>query len=106
MILDAGELYAFFVQNSRRHWAVAGELELVGSREALVVSPFVIVELEVIVRERVGPEGWLVVLEQLSCGAWSIAAVDAEHLQAMREHVEGGATLAAASVAVLTEGAS
>lgn len=102
MILDAAGLYAFFVQGSARHWAVTGEVELAASYEELVVSPFAVVELELMVCERVGPEGWLAVLEQLSSGAWTIAHADAAHLGAMREHVAGGATLAEASVAVLT----
>jgi predicted nucleic acid-binding protein len=106
VILDAHALYAFFVRDSPQHWAVAGELELVGSFEELLVSPFVVAELEVMVRERVGADGWLLALEQLGGGAWTIAPVDAPHLAAMHRHVAAGATLAEASVAVLAEGAS
>ena len=103
MILDAASLYAYFVQDSPQHWAVTGRVELAAGHEKLVVSPFVIVNLEVMVRERVGVEGWLLALEQLASGAWTIASVDAEHLDAVRARVAAGATLAGASVAVLVE---
>ena len=106
MILDAETLYAFFVRNSQRHWSVAGAVELAVTHEELVVSPFVIVELEKLVRDRVGAEAWPKVLQELGGGAWTIAAVGAAHLTAMSGHVEGGATLAEASVAVLAEGDS
>lgn len=101
MILDAATLYDYFVYDSAGHWGVAGEIEFVGTFEELVVSPFVIAELEVLVRERVGDDGWLAALERLAGGAWTIPAVDTAHLSAMLEHVDRGETLAGASVAVL-----
>lgn len=103
MILDATTLYGFFVQNSSGHWGAVGEIELFAGIEELVVSPFVIVELEALVRERVGAEGWLAVLDQLASGAWSVATIDPGHLAAMRDLVADGATLAGASVAVLRD---
>ena len=69
--------------------------------EQLVVSPFVIAELEPLVRERFGVEGWLVVLDELAGGAWTLATVDEGHLAAVRQLVAHGAGLAAASVGVL-----
>jgi hypothetical protein len=101
VILDATKLYGFFVQNSPGHWGVVGEVEFVAGFEELVVSPFVVAELESVIRERVGEDGWLAALDQLASGAWTIAAVDPPHLAAMREFVERGQTLAGASVAVL-----
>lgn len=101
MILDAATLYAFFVQNAPGHWGALGEVELFAGIEQLVVSPFVVAELEPLVRERVGAEGWLATLDQLAGGAWSIATIDPSHLAAMRDLVAGGSTLAQASVAVL-----
>jgi hypothetical protein len=104
VIFDAEMLYGFFVVDSKRHWGVAGEVELAAGFEELIVSPFVIAELEPMVTGRLGPEAWLAVLEQLAGGAWTIAAVDLEHLAAVRERVAAGEALAAASVAVLSEG--
>lgn len=101
MILDARTLYDFFVQNSAGHWGAVGEVDLFAAVEELVVTPFVLGELEALVRDRVGAEGWVATLDQLGSGAWTIATIDPAHLAAMRQHVANGATLAAASVAVL-----
>lgn len=106
MTLDAATLLAYFDRTAGDHWSVAGEIEFSATFEELVVSPFVIVELEAVVRERFGVEGWLTVLDELAGGAWTIAAVDPAHLRAVRDRVEAGEALARASVAVLAEGAS
>ena len=97
MILDAKALLDYFDANSGRYWAEAGRIEMAAEYDRLVVSPFVIAELEPMVRESHGVAGWLAVLDELGGGAWSIAVVDAGHLRAVREGVEGGLTLAAAS---------
>ena len=99
MTFDAETLYSFFVRGSDGHWAIVGEVELLQRSDQLVVSPFVLVELEARVRQRFGLEGWLTILDELAGGAWTIAPVD---LAAMREHVAGGATLAEASAAALS----
>ena len=106
MILDAERLLSYFDRNSPGHWAAAGTIESLAEVEELVVSPFVVAELETIVCERFGLEGWLAVLEQLAGGAWTIAAVDPAHLAAARDRVEAGESLAGASVAVLAGGGS
>lgn len=103
MIVDTRTLLGFFDRKQRSHWALRGTVELAAETEPLVVSPFVIAELEGIVRERYGERGWLAVLDELAGGAWVIAAVTPEHLAAVRERVAGGATLADASVAALAE---
>jgi len=90
VIFDAEMLYAFFVADSKRHWAIAGETELAVGSEDLIVSPFVVAELERIVRERLGLAAWLAVLEQLASGAWAIVAVDTEHLTSVRERAATG----------------
>ena len=103
MILDARTLADYFDRRSVGHWAAAGTIESLAEVEELVISPFVVGELEEMVRERFGLTGWLAVLEQLASGAWTIASVDAEHLDAVRARVAAGETLAGASVAVLGE---
>ena len=105
MIVTARTLLSYFDRTAESHWSVAGELEFASTFEQLVVSPFVIAELEGLVMERFGAEGWLAVLDELARGAWSIAEVDSAHLRAVHERMEGeaGATLAEASVAVLGE---
>ena len=106
MILDAATLLDYFDANSGRYWGLAGRLELAAEYEELVVSPFVIAELEGLVRAKFGLNGWLAVLDELAGGAWSIAGVDEQHLASVRELAADGAGLAAASVEVLTEGPS
>ena len=103
MILDAATLLDYFDANSGRYWGLAGRLELAAEYEGLVVSPFVIAELEGLVRAKFGLNGWLEVLDELAGGAWSITAVDQEHLASVRPEVAAGATLAAASVAALAD---
>ncbi len=108
MILDAETLVAFFDAESADHWSVAGEIEFVAEFEELVISPFVIAELEPVIRTKFGLEGWLAVLDELAGGAWTIAVVDAAHLGAMRERLEqesrsdGENTCAQASITALT----
>jgi predicted nucleic acid-binding protein len=104
MILDAATLLAYFDRDHSNHWAVVGEIELAVGFENLVVSPFVIAELEPIVMQRYGLDGWLATLEQLASGAWTIAPVTTQHLAELRPQLATGATLAAAVIAVLTDG--
>ncbi len=103
MILDAKMLAEYFDAGAAGHWQVAGEIEFVAEFEQLVVSPFVVAELEPVIRGKFGQEGWLAVLEELAGGAWTIAVVDGEHLGAMRAWLEiaGERNCADASVAVL-----
>jgi predicted nucleic acid-binding protein len=73
--LDANALLAFFDRTVGEHWSVAGEVEFLATFEQLIVSPFVIAELETIVRARYGTDGWVAVLDELAGGAWTIAPV-------------------------------
>lgn len=95
MIIDTETLLAFLDSTRQGHWAAAGRVELAASYEELVVSPFVIAELEPVVLEQHGRGGWLRVLDELGGGAWTIAEVD---LSVIRDGVAAGATLAEASV--------
>ncbi|MDJ0335796.1 VapC toxin family PIN domain ribonuclease [Salinibacterium sp. G-O1] len=105
MILDAKTLVEYFDAGAEGHWSVAGEIEFVAEFEQLVVSPFVIAELEPLVRAKFSFEGWCAVLEELAGGAWTIAVVDAAHLAAMRQQLDTQCvdrnTSADASAAVL-----
>ncbi len=82
MIFDAETLYAYFVSNSRDHWAVAGEVEMLAAFENLEISPLVILELESLILERIGAEGWFAVLDELGGGAWTIVPLDLGELRA------------------------
>ncbi|WP_309620686.1 hypothetical protein [Salinibacterium sp.] len=108
MILTAQTLLSYFDGGTPGHWAVAGRIELAAECEELVVSPFVIAELEPMIREKFGPEEWCEVLGELAGGAWTIATVDTAHLRSMREHLAAGgadaegASCAEASIVTLT----
>lgn len=106
MILDAKALLAYFDRTADGHWSAAGEIEFIATFDELTVSPFVIAELEPIVLQRFGRDGWLQVLNELAGGAWTITPVDAGHLEAVRALVAEGETLAGASVAVLAASAA
>jgi hypothetical protein len=102
VILDAATLLTYFNSASPEHWSVSGNLELQAEMEELVVSPFVIAELEPMIRAGFGIKGWLAVLDELAGGAWTLAPIDAAHLGAMRNQLAAGASCAEASVAALS----
>ncbi|MCU1578435.1 MAG: hypothetical protein JWP19_639 [Rhodoglobus sp.] len=104
MIVDSATLISFFDRDDVNHWAARGRIELAADTEQLVVSPFVVAELELLVRDRYGLDGWLATLDDLARSAWTIAPVDAAHLVAMHERVAAGSSLAAASVQALVAG--
>ncbi len=103
MIFDSATLVSFFDRDDSNHWAVSGTVELLAGVEPLIVSPFVIAELESIVIANYGIDGWRASLDELASGAWTIAAVDPGHLARVAERFGGGAGLAAASCEVLLE---
>ncbi len=73
MIVDTIALLAFFNSVEPLHYAVA--LVLTGSgSEPLVVSPYVLAELDYLISTRVGVAAELSVLPELAGGAWELAA--------------------------------
>ena len=103
MIVDASALYAFFVRGAPEHWRVANEIELAGPGEELVVSPLSLSALEAMILPAFGHGGWVTALRQLAAGAWSVAAIDAAHIEKMAAHIGAGETLERASAMVLAE---
>ena len=79
MIVDTSALLAYFDASEPDHGAVAKVLE--GADEPLVVSPFVIAELDYLVGTRLGVGVELAVLAELVGGAWDLPAIDAEALR-------------------------
>lgn len=81
MILDTSALFAYFVSTDPHHRAVSevvdGEVEA-GTR--LVVSPFVIAELDYLILTRFGAKAERAVLDELAGGAWTIAQIQPEDL--------------------------
>ena len=86
MIVDTSALLAFFDADEPDHAAVAAVLER--TLEPLIVSPFVVAEVDYLVSSRLGVEAELAVLKELASGAWDLPAIDAEALVAARSVIE------------------
>jgi uncharacterized protein len=72
MIVDTSALLAYFDTDEPDHEAVARVIDT--SRELLVVSPYVVAELDYLIATRVGLDAELAVLRELSTGAWELAS--------------------------------
>ena len=86
MIVDTSALLAFFDTDEPDHEAVSDVLS--DTVEPLVVSPYVVAELDYLVASRLGVSAELAVLAELAGGAWDLAAIDAEGLSQARSLVE------------------
>ncbi len=78
MIIDASVLYCYFVKSDPDHGRVHALLD--ASSEDLIVSPFVIAELDYLIERRFGVDAELAMLNELSAGAWHLAQFDSEDL--------------------------
>lgn len=70
MIVDTSALLAFFDRAEPDHEAVSAAVEQ--TDEPLVVSPYVIAELDYLVATRIGVEAELAVLREMAGGAWEL----------------------------------
>ena len=86
MIVDTSALLAYFDANEQDHHAVARVID--ESDEELVVSPYVIAELDYLVTTRVGVDADLEVLRELARGAWELAAFGVPDLERAASVVE------------------
>lgn len=75
MIVDTSALLAFFDAAEPDHHAVSTAIDRCD--DALVVSPYVVAELDYLVASHVGVHAELAVLSELSSGAWELADFDA-----------------------------
>jgi uncharacterized protein len=79
IIADTSALLALFNRGDRAHAAVAGFVAT--NNEVLVVSPFVIAELDYLVATRIGVHAELAVLQELAGRAYDLPAMSASDLQ-------------------------
>jgi uncharacterized protein len=86
VIVDTSALLAYFDADEPDHAAVAAVIE--DTDEPLVISPYVVAELDYLVASRLGAASELAVLAELAGGAWDLAAIDAETLRDARAVVE------------------
>jgi predicted nucleic acid-binding protein len=78
VIVDTSALLAYFDLDEPDHEPVAAVLA--ETSEALVVSPYVIAELNYLIASRLGVRAELAVLAELAGGAWDLPAIDADGL--------------------------
>ncbi len=75
VIADTSALVAFYSESGTQHDAVSAWLEAHG--EVMVVSPYVVAELDYLVATRKGVDAELAVLAELAGGAYELAAMSA-----------------------------
>lgn len=82
LIVDTSALLAYFDASEPDHAAVAEVLDT--STGLLVVSPFVVAELDYLVATRHGVKAELAVLKELGSGAWQLAPFGLDDLKLAR----------------------
>ena len=105
IIADTSGLIAFFSEFGPQHDAVAGWVQ--SNDSVMVVSPYVVAEVDYLVATRKGMDAELAVLAELSGGAYELATMDADDVAAATRVVERyrdlGIGIADASLAVLAQ---
>ncbi len=86
MIADTSALLAFFDRDEPDHEAVARILG--DTTEPLVVSPYVVAELDYLVASRLGTPAELAVLDELAGGAWELAGFGVDDVTQARAVIE------------------
>jgi predicted nucleic acid-binding protein len=105
IVADTSGLLALYNAAEPAHAGVSRAVA--EQREPLVVSPYVVAELDYLVATRVGPQAALAVLRELSGGAYLLPCLDADDLIIAGDVVERYADLrlgvADASLVVLAD---
>jgi predicted nucleic acid-binding protein len=105
VIVDTSALLAFFDSREPLHDAVAEALT--SASGLLVISPYVLAEVDYLVATRHGLAAELAVLDELTGGAWELASLDVPALQETRAVIEKyddqNIGLADASMVILAE---
>lgn len=86
MIVDTSALLAFFDRDEPDHVAVTHVLA--EATEPLVISPYVVAELDYLVASRLGTAAELAVLDELAGGAWELAAFGTDDVAQARAIIE------------------
>jgi predicted nucleic acid-binding protein len=80
VIVDTSALLAYFNAREPDHGDVARVIDE-HADGVLVISPYVVAELDYLVATRIGVDAELAVLRELSSGAWHLADFDAGNLE-------------------------
>jgi uncharacterized protein len=86
VIVDTSALVALFDRGDLAHASVSSVAE--GASEPLVVSPYVVAELDYLVASRLGVDAELAVLAELGGGAWDLPSFDAAAIREARSVIE------------------
>jgi len=79
VIVDTSALLAYFDTAEPDHQAVAHTINT--SDEPLIVSPYVVAELDYLVATRISVDAELAALDELTTGAWDLPAVGTAELR-------------------------
>jgi len=105
MVADTSGLIAFFSKSDHQHERVASWLDK--HDDVMVISPYVMAELDYLVTTRKGVDAELAVLAELAGGAYELAAMSTDDVAAARDVVSRyrdlGVGLADASLVVLAQ---
>lgn len=86
LIVDTSALLAYFDASEPDHDDVERVID--AASDLLVVSPYVIAELDYLVATRHGVKAELAVLDELTGGAWELACLDRAQLEQTRAIVD------------------
>jgi len=86
VIVDTSALLAYFDSGEPDHAAVVEAIET--AETPLIVSPYVVAELDYLVATRIGVREEALALRELSSGAWDLATVGRSELSKVVEIVE------------------
>ncbi|MDQ3573748.1 MAG: PIN domain-containing protein [Actinomycetota bacterium] len=105
MIADTSGLLALFNRREPAHVAVAAAIS--AEPETLVVSPYVVAEVDYLAATRLGIHAELAILRELASGAYELAAVSADDMSraadVVRRYEDQNVGLTDASLVVLAE---
>jgi uncharacterized protein len=86
VIVDTSALLAYFDAAEPDHTAVSRVID--DSEDSLVVSPYVLAELDYLVATRVSVDAEIVALRELSSGAWDLAEFGVAELEQATNIIE------------------
>lgn len=85
IVADTSGLLAWFNRREPAHERVR---EVVEAADDIIVSPYVVAELDYLVATRIGPDAALLVLRELSGGAYVLPGIDHQDLEIVTDVVE------------------